>query len=92
MLNSKGSSYASDVYSFGIVAWEVLSMEVPWADEALPFDIFRRVVFRGERPTVPVDAPADLADIVRQCWAGPPKKRPTSHEIMQKLWSRKEQG
>ena len=92
MLHSEGVSYASDVYSFGVVAWEVLSTEVPWADEALPFDIYRRVVFKGDRPTVPVNAPPDLADIMRECWARQPKLRPTSREIMRRFCARKEQG
>lgn len=80
------------MYSFGVVAWEVLSREVPWADEALPFDIYRRVVFRGERLTIPADAPADLADIVRECWARSPRQRPTSGEILIRLDAREEEG
>lgn len=87
MLYAKGSSYASDVYSFGVVAWEVLSMEVPWDDEALPLDIYRRVVFKGDRPVIPADSPADIADIVRECWAGPPGERPTSSELVTRLTS-----
>ncbi|CAM9144113.1 unnamed protein product, partial [Laminaria digitata] len=88
VLEVKGSSYASDVYSFGIVAWEVLSMQVPWADEASPLDIYKRVVFRGERPEIPADIPADIAPIVRDCWAGAPEKRPTASEVLGRLKSR----
>ena len=88
MLDVKESSYASDVYSFGIVAWEVLSTQVPWADEASPLDIFRRVVFKGERPTIPADAPSDIADIVRACWAGAPEERPSASAVMVRLRSR----
>ncbi|CAM9480839.1 unnamed protein product, partial [Laminaria digitata] len=87
VLDVKGSSYASDVYSFGIVAWEVLSMQVPWEDEAIPLNIYKRVVFKGERPTIPADAPADIATIVRDCWAGAPEDRPTSSEVMRRLKS-----
>lgn len=85
MLSAKGRSFASDVYSFGIVAWEVLSMEIPWADEALPFDIYTRVVFKGDRPEIPGDAPDDIASVLRACWAGPPQERPTSGEIWEIL-------
>ena len=87
MLDVKGSSYASDVYSFGIVAWEVLSMQVPWAEEASPLDIYKRVVFKGERPTIPADAPPDIADIVRTCWAGVPEERPSASAVIAKLRS-----
>lgn len=87
MLDAKGSTYASDVYSFGMVAWEVLSMQVPWAEEAAPLNIYKRVVFKGERPTIPGDAPADIADVVRACWAGRPDDRPASSTIMMRLRS-----
>ena len=70
-----------------MVAWEVLSMQVPWADEAAPLNIYKRVVFKGERPTIPVEAPADIAAIVGDCWAGVPRERPTSNEIMRRLKS-----
>ena len=82
VLNAQGVSSASDVYSFGIVAWEVISMEIPWADEDLPFDIFTRVVFKGDRPEIPADAPVDIAGVLRACWATPPEERPASAEIL----------
>ena len=82
MLNAGGISSASDVYSFGIVAWEVLSMETPWADEALPFDIYTRVVFKGDRPEIPAHAPVDITSVLRACWATEPEERPASAEIL----------
>lgn len=88
MLDVKGSSYASDVYSIGIVAWEVLSMQVLWQEEAAPVDIYKRVVFKGERPAIPADAPADIVAIVRACWAGAPGERPTASEVMGQRSSR----
>lgn len=63
-------------------------MEVPWADEVLPFDIHRRVVFKGDRPPIPAGAPIDKTGIVHACWVGPPEERPTSSEILGRLRSR----
>ena len=75
------------MYSFGIVAWEVLSMQVPWVDEATPLNIYKRVVFKLERPTIPADAPADIAAVVLSCWAHLPEDRPSSRAIMGRLQS-----
>lgn len=71
------------MYSFGVVVWEILSRALPWAAEARGQDIYRRVVIKGERLTIPVDAPADIADVLRDCWAAKPRKRPSSVEIME---------
>ena len=66
-----------------MVAWEVLSREVPWANETLPRDIYIRVVFKGDRPPIPAGTPTDIADAIRGCWAGAPEDRLTSSEILE---------
>ncbi|CAM9883869.1 unnamed protein product [Ectocarpus fasciculatus] len=77
VLVSNKTSKASDVYSFGMVAWEVLTRHIPWADEARPRDIYLRVVMREERPAIPADAPVDIAEMIRRCWAQEPEDRLT---------------
>lgn len=88
MLSATGSTYASDVYSFGIVTWEVLSRELPWADVTHPREVYIRVVLNELRPEIPAEAPAGLADIMRACWAGDPEARPTFSAVMKGLKSR----
>lgn len=85
VLETKGTSNASDVYSFGIVVWEVLSRQVPWADQARPRDIYLRVVIREERPTIPTDAPADIAEMLLGCWAQAPEARPTFEALLERI-------
>ncbi len=87
VLGASGSTYASDVYSFGIVVWEVLSRELPWASVAHPREVYIRVVLNELRPDIPVDAPDDMANMVRACWAGEPKARPTFSTIMKRIES-----
>lgn len=55
VLETKGNSFASDVYSFRIVAWEVITRQLPWADQPLDRDIFVRVVMCEGRSTIPAD-------------------------------------
>ncbi|CAM9383003.1 unnamed protein product [Ectocarpus fasciculatus] len=87
VLDAPGSTYASDVYSFGIVAWEVLSRELPWASVAHPREVYIYVVLKSLRPDIPVDAPADLVNMIKACWAGEPGARPTFSTIMQRFES-----
>lgn len=70
------------MYSFGMVAWEVVSRQTPWAGEARPQDIYIRVVFRSERPAIPANAPADIVDIIQDCWGGAPGRRPTASGVL----------
>ncbi|CAM9849968.1 unnamed protein product [Ectocarpus sp. 6 AP-2014] len=76
VLETKETSKAGDVYSFGMVAWEVLTRQTPW-DQARPRDIYLGVVMREERPAIPAGALVDIAEMVRRCWAQEPKDRPT---------------
>ncbi|CAM9446055.1 unnamed protein product, partial [Hapterophycus canaliculatus] len=82
VLETKATSNASDVYSFGVVVWEILSRQIPWAEQALPRDIYLRVVIRGDRPVIPADAPADIAEMVIGCWAQAPEERPAFAELL----------
>ncbi|CAN0311488.1 unnamed protein product, partial [Hapterophycus canaliculatus] len=84
---SRRNTYASDVYSFGIVAWEVLSRELPWASVAHPREVYIYVVLKSLRPDIPVDAPADLVNMIKACWAGEPDARPTFSRIVERFES-----
>eukprot|EP00903_Cladosiphon_okamuranus_P009885 g9389.t1 len=87
VLESGGSTYESDVYSFGIVVWEVLSRELPWANKTRPRDILSAVLM-GIRPSFHVDAPADIVDIAKACWGGEPEDRTTFGAILKDMKAR----
>ncbi|CAN0342331.1 unnamed protein product, partial [Scytosiphon promiscuus] len=72
----------SDVYSFGIVVWEVFSRERPWANKTRPSEILTAVL-RGSRPSFRVDTPADIMDIAKACWSGEPSERTTFRDILE---------
>ena len=83
MFDAAGTStYACDVYSFGIVVWEVLSREGPWANVTRPRDILMRVVLNDLRPDMPDDAPTDIADVARACWVREPGNRPSFSDVL----------
>ncbi|CAM9714974.1 unnamed protein product, partial [Laminaria digitata] len=87
VLDADGSTYASDIYSFGIVAWEVLSRELPWSTVTHPKEIYIRVVLKNMRPVMPDDAPTKIAEVARACWAPEPADRPAFSAILERMKS-----
>ncbi|KAL6047965.1 Serine/threonine protein kinase, catalytic domain containing protein, variant 2 [Balamuthia mandrillaris] len=78
-------SKASDVYSFGIVLWEILSRKDPYEGMS-PTAVAVGVLRDNLRPEIPEgDTPEDLVMLVQECWAADPASRPSFLEVMTRL-------
>lgn len=71
-----------------MIIWEVLTRQVPWANEDSVEGIVWRVVIKRERPEIPADAPPDLADLASACWATEPERRPQFAVILKSMKTR----
>ncbi|KAF6260605.1 hypothetical protein COO60DRAFT_1700220 [Scenedesmus sp. NREL 46B-D3] len=84
VLRSGHMSAAADVYSFGIMMWEVYTNAQ--AHQGLHSGaVVERVVVRGERPAVPPDMPTEYSLLMRSCWDADASKRPTFAQVIQCL-------
>lgn len=79
----------SDVYSYGIVTWEICSREIPFAELKTKAEIMDAVV-EGKRPKIPAGCPNVLRKIMQSCWKEDYETRPNMDEILDMLHS--EQG
>jgi predicted Ser/Thr protein kinase len=77
-------SQKSDVWSFGIVVWEIVSQGELFIDMDL-FDIGVQIRDKGLTPKIPEDCPPLLREIMELCWRQQPEERPTFHEICKVL-------
>jgi ubiquitin len=80
-------SEKSDVWSFGVFCWELLSDgKLPFSSVASDAEV-HRLVLQGQRLEQPVGCSDSLWSIVQCCWAENPKQRPTFHELSSRLSS-----
>ncbi|XP_062501732.1 dual specificity protein kinase shkA-like [Corticium candelabrum] len=74
---------ATDVYSFAIVVWEIVTRQTPFSGNEYKFDArIEDAVITGVRPTLPAETDKGLRYIIEQCWQGKPKDRPTFVDIV----------
>ncbi|XP_022434657.1 ephrin type-A receptor 1 isoform X1 [Delphinapterus leucas] len=75
---------ASDVWSFGIVMWEVLSFGDKPYGEMSNQEVMKSIE-DGYRLPPPVDCPARLYELMKNCWAHDCAHRPPFHQLKAQL-------
>ncbi|XP_054815228.1 serine/threonine-protein kinase STE20-like [Prosopis cineraria] len=73
-----------DVFSFGIVLWEILTGEEPYANMHYGA-IIGGIVNNTLRPTIPSYCDPEWRQLMEQCWAPNPAARPSFTEIARRL-------
>ncbi|XP_075090320.1 RAF-like serine/threonine-protein kinase 24 [Nicotiana tabacum] len=73
-----------DVFSFGIVLWEILTGEEPYANMHYGA-IIGGIVSNTLRPPVPSFCDSEWRMLMEQCWAPDPAIRPSFSEIARRL-------
>ena len=85
-----------DVYSFGVIMWELATRKLPWQDEIaetqyiLFFAALYKAFESGERPQVPcevAEARPEFVALMRKCWATDPATRPTAIAVVRRFRS-----
>ncbi|KQJ99693.1 hypothetical protein BRADI_3g44707v3 [Brachypodium distachyon] len=84
VLRDEPSNEKSDVYSFAVILWELMTLQQPWSN-LNPAQVVAAVGFRGRRPEIPSSVDPKVAAIIESCWAKEPWRRPSFTSIMESL-------
>jgi serine/threonine protein kinase len=93
ILSGKGYTFSSDVYSFGMILWEVLTWTVPWNDIS-HWQVVHMVTEQKARPEIPNEEGlpggsfsgfAEYVELMQLCWDQNAEERPKFPHIIEVL-------
>src|SRR5204863_7088282 len=79
-LRGKGYTQASDIYGFGVIAYEVCTGLPPYHDVSHE-ELLAIRICQGLRPKSNYKIPQLILDTIKQCWESDPLKRPKAEEL-----------
>jgi serine/threonine protein kinase len=78
---NKGSVFASDVFSYGIVLFEVLCLTKPYGKIEGPEQFKQKVATNGLRPSLKDIPTPQLQSLLKYCWEDKPNARPSFTDV-----------
>ncbi|EXX70978.1 Ste20p [Rhizophagus irregularis DAOM 197198w] len=75
--------FASDIYSIGILMWEISSGQPPFINKH-DYDLAIRII-NGMRPKIIPGTPLEYKELMEQCWDANPAKRPDIYTLSNKM-------
>nr|ABD76389.1 mitogen-activated protein kinase [Medicago sativa] len=80
VLRNEPSNEKCDVYSFGVILWELATLRLPWSGMN-PMQVVGAVGFQNRRLEIPKELDPLVARIIWECWQQDPNLRPSFAQL-----------
>ncbi|KAK8645085.1 hypothetical protein V6N13_118938 [Hibiscus sabdariffa] len=84
VLRNEPADEKCDVYSFGVILWELVTLQIPWKG-LNPMQVVGAVGFQNRCLEIPEHVDPMVAQIIRECWQIEPHLRPSFGQLMIRL-------
>ena len=74
-------SFKTDVYAYGMLVFEIGTGKAPFDGMESMYVVYH-VGMGNLKPTIPLDFPVDLGDLIWRCWNPSPQYRPALTEAL----------
>jgi len=75
VIRHESYSFMADVYSYGVVTWQLLTHEEPFANKQSQIEAAGMVALEHARPPFPHDTPRTVSRLIEICWSENPYDR-----------------
>src|SRR2546423_1459437 len=83
VIAGKETTFASDIYSIGMLMWEISSEQSPFINYEHDYDLAMKII-NGMRPKIVPGTPLEYEKLMKQCWDADPTKRPDIYHLYNK--------